>query len=81
MCINLEASFLPTYFLPPSTLHDRTAANFSRLFIRYATLLLTGVNERNKTNVKPWPNGLASRCKFPKPDHLYGLAMGGQTDS
>ena len=30
---------------------------------------------------KPWPNGLASRRKFIKPELAYGLAMGGQTDS
>ena len=29
---------------------------------------------------KPWPNGLASRHKFAKPELAYGLAMGGQTD-
>ena len=31
--------------------------------------------------MKPWPNGLASRCKFAKPELADGLAMGGQTDS
>ena len=31
---------------------------------------------------KPWPNGLASRCKskFAKAEVVYGLAMSGQTD-
>ena len=29
---------------------------------------------------KPWPNGLANRHKFAKPELAYGLAMGGQTD-
>ena len=29
-------------------------------------------------NVKPWPNGLASRRKFAKPELAYGLAKGGQ---
>ena len=32
-------------------------------------------------DTQPWPNGLASRRKFPKPELAYGLAMGGQTDS
>ena len=31
--------------------------------------------------LKPWPNGLASRHKFAKPELAYGLAKGGQTDS
>ena len=31
--------------------------------------------------VKPWPNGLASRRKFAKPELAYGLAKVGQTDS
>ena len=30
---------------------------------------------------KPWPNGLASRCKCAKPELAYGLAMDGQTGS
>ena len=30
--------------------------------------------------VKPWPNGLASRRKFAKPELAHGLAMGRQTD-
>ena len=31
--------------------------------------------------MKPWPNELASRCKFAKPKLAYGLAKGGQMDS
>ena len=34
-----------------------------------------------KLGLKPWPNGLASRRKFAKPELAHGLAMGGQTDS
>ena len=29
--------------------------------------------------IKPWLNGLASRCKLAKPELARGLAMGGQT--
>ena len=31
--------------------------------------------------IKPWPNGLTSQSKFAKPELVYGLAKGGQTDS
>ena len=32
-------------------------------------------------SLKPWPNGLASQCKFAKPELAYGLAKCGQTNS
>ena len=84
--------FRPVSSTQPSTYELRTFTTFSTFEVQYLKCYalqkerLQGLiwqNETKRNNVKPWPNGLASRHKSTQVNArlAYGLAKGGQTDS
>ena len=54
------------------TKNETNGAGIFRSFLPWAEANIASL-------LKPWPNGLASRPKFAKPELAYGLAKGGQT--
>ena len=61
-------------------MHLHKSWSFSLLLGR-GSWLQVAINLKTNFPLKSWPHGLASWCKFAKPELAYRLVMGGKTDS